>query len=174
MAMISNEFLRMMSRYNRWQNGWMFDAAGKLSEADRRMDRGGFWGGIQTTLCHLYWADQIWFSRFDLIDAPAVPNQQSSTFVEDWTELLEKRHLLDDMVVRWSDEYADGPIEGSLKWFSGALNKETKAPLSVVLPHIFNHQTHHRGQVHGMLTDAGAVTEDTDLFLMPDTHWPMD
>jgi len=172
--MISNEFLRMMSRYNRWQNGWLFDAAGKLSEADRQKDRAGFWGGIQTTLCHLYWGDQIWFSRFDLIDPPGVAIQQSGTFLQDWAVLAEKRNLLDDMVVRWSDEFADGPIEGTLKWFSGAVNKEMEAPLSVILPHIFNHQTHHRGQVHGMLTDAGVATEDTDLFLMPDAYWQMD
>ncbi len=56
-------------------------------------------------------------------------------------------------------------------WYSGAAGRNVSAPLGIVLPHIFNHQTHHRGQVHAMLTAAGCRTEDTDLFLMPPADW---
>jgi uncharacterized damage-inducible protein DinB len=63
-------------------------------------------------------------------------------------------------------------VEGNLKWFSGSVGREVEAPLAVLLPHIFNHQIHHRGQAHAMVTAAGGVTADTDLFLMPREFWP--
>ena len=166
--MISNQYLRMMSRYNRWQNQWMFHAADQLSANERQMDRAGFWGSIESTLSHIYWGDRMWFSRFDLVDAPDVAIGDSSKFVSNWSDLTEKREHLDKLVIKWSDDFEEGPILGSLEWFSGAANKDVKAPLSMVLPHIFNHQTHHRGQVHAMLTAAGATTQDTDLFMMPE------
>jgi len=53
-----------------------------------------------------------------------------------------------------------------LTWFSGAANREVRAPLRLLVTHFFNHQTHHRGQVHAMLTAAGQETGDTDLFLV--------
>ena len=53
-----------------------------------------------------------------------------------------------------------------LTWFSGAANREVRAPLRLLVTHFFNHQTHHRGQVHAMLTAAGQDTGDTDLFLV--------
>jgi len=170
--MITNEFLRMMSRYNRWQNGWQFAVADGLSDEERTLDRTGFWGSIQTTLCHIYWADKIWLSRFDLVEPPTVGIKESGRFIGDWSELKVKRQEMDDLTVDWSDHYQKGAVAGTLKWFSGAMNKDVQAPLSVVLPHIFNHQTHHRGQVHAMLTAAGIATENTDLFLMPKELWP--
>lgn len=70
--MISNGFLRSMGRYGRWQNAALFAAADTLSDAERRRDRGAFWGSIHGTFSHLYWADRIWLSRFDLVEAPDV------------------------------------------------------------------------------------------------------
>lgn len=169
--MITNSYLGMMSRYNRWQNKSLFGAAAQLHDDARKQDRGGFWRSIHGTLSHLYWADRIWFSRFGLVEAPAVPLKESASFVADWVELSDRRTALDDVIVGWCDSYRSGPISGELKWFSGALGREVEAPLAVVLPHIFNHQTHHRGQAHAMITAAGSVTMDTDLFLMPRELW---
>jgi uncharacterized damage-inducible protein DinB len=51
-------------------------------------------------------------------------------------------------------------------WFSGSAGRDLQRPRGVVVTHFFNHQTHHRGQVHAMLTAAGETTGDTDLFLI--------
>lgn len=72
----------------------------------------------------------------------------------------------------WCDRYPAGPVTGSLSWYSGSLGRQVEAPLPVVLTHFFNHQTHHRGQAHALITAAGAKTVDTDLFLMPRELWP--
>lgn len=170
--MITRKYLQTFARYNRWQNGAIFAAADSLSDEDRRQDRGAFWHSVHGTLSHLYWADQIWLSRFDLTEPPGVPNTQSATFVNDWAELRRKRLALDDLIVDWCDHFPAGDIAGTLKWFSGAAGRNVEAPLAVVLPHFFNHQTHHRGQAHALVTAAGATTADTDLFLMPRELWP--
>lgn len=161
-----------MARYNRWQNRAMYASAGSLDDTARRMERGAFWGSIHGTCAHLYWADRIWLSRFDLVEKPAVGLKESAGYVDDWTELTGLRAALDDRLIDWCDAYAPGPVEGTLTWYSGAAGREVTAPLSVILPHIFNHQTHHRGQLSAMLTAAGAATQDTDLFLMPRELWP--
>ncbi len=169
--MATGQFLRMMARYNRWQNESLFGAAQSLSDDARRQTRGAFWGSIHGTLSHIYWADRIWLSRFDAADAPGVPLSDSGIFETDWNTLSAKRRALDAVILNWTASYPDGPISGSLSWYSGAAGRDVTAPLAVVLPHIFNHQTHHRGQVHAMLTVAGATPADTDIFLMPTEMW---
>lgn len=169
---IDNAYLRSMARYNRWQNENLFAAAATLSEASRHADRGAFFGSIHATLSHIYWADRIWLSRFDLCEPPGVPNRESGRFVENFEELATKRAELDTALIEWCDAHEAGPITGALEWYSGAIKADAKAPLNVVFVHIFNHQTHHRGQVHAMLTAAGAKPDDTCLFIMPLELWP--
>ncbi len=61
-----------------------------------------------------------------------------------------------------------GDLEGDLAWFSGALGRDVARPRALVVMHVFNHQTHHRGQVHALITRAGESTGDTDLpFVLP-------
>lgn len=170
--MINSDYLRVMARYNRWQNSEVYGAAGRLDDAARRNERGAFFGSIQGTLSHLYWADRIWLSRFDLVEPPGVPIAESAGFVDDFEELSELRRVLDEVLVEFCDGYDPGPITGSLEWYSGAIKANAKAPLSVIFTHFFNHQTHHRGQIHAMITAAGDRTGDTDLFLMPRDLWP--
>lgn len=171
--MISNTFLRTMSRYNSWQNSALFSAADKLNDAMRKEDRGVYWKSIHGTLSHIYWADRIWLSRFDLVDPPGIAQTQSASFVEDWDQLWQERKDLDDVLVNWCDQYEHGVIKGNLGWYSGSVQRDVEAPLSVVFVHFFNHQTHHRGQAHALITAAGEKTGDTDLFLMPQELWPL-
>jgi uncharacterized damage-inducible protein DinB len=56
---------------------------------------------------------------------------------------------------------------GDLGWFSGAMGREVTKPKALLVLHMFNHQTHHRGQIHAMLTTAGARPGDTDIPFMP-------
>lgn len=170
--MITSDYLCSMSRYNRWQNENLYKAAATMSDEARRENRGAFFGSIQETLSHIYWADRIWLSRFDLCDPPGVPNAQSGQFVDDFAQLKVKRAKLDAALIAFCDAYQRGPVKGALEWYSGAIQDNAKAPLGVVFTHIFNHQTHHRGQVHAMLTAAGANPEDTCLFIMPLELWP--
>jgi len=170
--MITSSYLRTMARYNRWQNESLYEAAAMLSDDARRQDRGAFFGSIHGTLSHIYWADRVWLSRFDLCAPPDVPNPESGRFVDDFAELRAKRAELDAVLITFCDGYEPGEVKGALEWYSGAIGANAKAPLGVVMTHIFNHQTHHRGQAHAMLTAAGARPKDTCLFIMPLELWP--
>lgn len=169
--MISGRYLRMMARYNRWQNSSLFDAADSVDDADRRAARGAFWGSIHGTLSHLVWADRIWLSRFGQAQKPPVGLTESATMIAEWDALRTERAALDATIIGWADSFDAGPISGELSWYSGVAGREVTAPLGIVLTHFFNHATHHRGQVHAMLTAASARPADTDLFLMPQGQW---
>ena len=85
----------------------------------------------------------------------------------EWRELKRERAALDRTIADWVEQLDPKWLEGDLTWFSGAMQREMTMPKWILVTHMFNHQTHHRGQVHGMLTAAGAKPGDTDLPFMP-------
>ncbi len=165
--MITPDYLRHMARYNRWQNGSIYAAADGLSDADRRADRGAFFASIHGTLSHLLWGDTIWMARFDGGAPPQVAIGNSADFVRGWDDLKVKRSAMDARIIGWAASTEETDVEGQLEWFSGATQRQISQPKWICLTQLFNHQTHHRGQVHAMLTSVGAKPDDTDLPFMP-------
>lgn len=166
--MITSRFVAEMARYNRWQNASLFGAAAMLSDASRRLDRGAFFGSIHRTFNHLLWGDTIWMSRFDGWDAPEVGIAESADWVADWDALCAQRAAADARILDWAGRVPEAALQGDLAWHSGALKRNVVKPVALCIAHFFNHQTHHRGQIHAMLTAAGASPGATDLFAMPD------
>jgi len=164
--MIDPAYVRMMARYNRWQNGNLYAAANSLSEEARRQDRGAFFKSIHATLNHLLWADRLWMSRLANLPKPRGGIFESTCSIEDWAQLKHERAIFDECLVDWSVKLDTAMIGGDLTWQSVSLNTQVKRPRSTAIVHMFNHQTHHRGQVHAMLTAAGAKPSDTDLIMM--------
>lgn len=167
--MITAKYCQTMARYNRWQNKSLYGAASSLTDAARREDRGAFFRSIHETLSHLAWGDTIWMSRFDGWDRPDCGIPESPDWIADWDALQAFRGPADRRIIAWADALTSDRLAGDLKWFSGASGREQNKPLALCVVHFFNHQSHHRGQVHAMLTAAGATPEATDLFLMPET-----
>ena len=66
----------------------------------------------------------------------------------------------------------EADLNGSLGWYSGAVQADIVRPRWALVIQLFNPGTHHRGQVHGMLTAAGARPGDTDVPFMPDEDYP--
>jgi uncharacterized damage-inducible protein DinB len=164
--MITPAYLRTMAEYNAEMNRRLYTAAARLTDAERRAPRGAFWGSIHGTLNHLLWGDQQWMSRFDNWPKPEITIKQSAGLFDDFATLSAAREKADAKISRWSARVEDGWLEEDLVWFSGAAGREVRAPKRLLVTHFFNHQTHHRGQVHAMLTAAGQQTGDTDLFLL--------
>ena len=164
--MITTAYIRTMAAYNAEMNRRLYGAAGRLSDDERREPHGAFWGSIHGTLTHILWGDRQWMSRFDGWERPATPIKQSAGMIEDFSVLSAEREKADTDISRWAAKVDDAWLAGDLTWFSGAANREVRAPLRLLVTHFFNHQTHHRGQVHAMLTAAGQQTGDTDLFLL--------
>jgi uncharacterized damage-inducible protein DinB len=84
----------------------------------------------------------------------------------DWVDLKARRVAVDRVILDWANGMTPEWLEGDLLWYSGAMKADVAKPKWLTVTHFFNHQTHHRGQVHAMLTAAGAKPDDTDLFLM--------
>jgi uncharacterized damage-inducible protein DinB len=165
--MIDRQFVERMARYNRWQNQNLYGSADKLSDEDRKRDRGAFFGSIHGTLDHLLWADRIWMSRFAGTEKPPGGIRESVSQHPDWQELERAREVFDETILRWAQSLDPRWLEGDLTWFSGAAQKEISRPSWILVTHFFNHQTHHRGQVHCMITQCGIRPADTDLTLLP-------
>jgi len=164
--MITPVYIRTMAAYNAEMNRRLYGAAARLSDAERRMPRGAFWVSIHGTLTHILWGDQQWMSRFDDWPRPTTAIKQSSGMIGDFAALTAEREKADGDISHWAAKVDDGWLAEDMVWFSGAAGREMRAPKGLLVTHFFNHQTHHRGQVHAMLTAAGQETGDTDLFLL--------
>jgi uncharacterized damage-inducible protein DinB len=161
--MISSDYCRLMARYNEWQNRSLISAADTLTDADRWRDRGAFFGSIAATFNHLLWDDGLWLERFAGNERPEDSLAASLTEPSDWTQFKTLRGQRDADLRGWSDILVEDAIAGSVSWYPGGSNLRLEKPRTLCIVHLFNHQTHHRGQIHAMLTAAGASPGPTDL-----------
>jgi uncharacterized damage-inducible protein DinB len=165
--MIDLAYVQRMAHYNRWQNENLYGVADTLSDAERRRERGAFFDSIHATLNHLLWGDRVWMSRLAGTPRQEGGIPQSVSLYVDWNELKRERAAFDAVIIEWADRLEASALDGELTWFSGAIKAEVRKPKWLLITHMFNHQTHHRGQVHCMLTQAGGRPSDTDLPFMP-------
>ena len=166
--MIDVAYVQRMARYNRWQNENLYGVADGLSDDERRRERGAFFGSIHKTLNHLLWGDRVWLSRFADTPKPEVGIPDSVALHAEWETLRRERAAFDKVMEDWAGRIDQSWLARDLTWFSLAIKREVKKPNWQLVTHLFNHQTHHRGQVHCMLTQAGGKPHDTDLFVMPE------
>jgi uncharacterized damage-inducible protein DinB len=165
-TLVTPDWVRLMAGYNAEMNRRIYAAAARMDDAGRRAPRGAFWGSIHATLNHLLWADRIWMHRFAGWPKPKVALPDSADLFDGFAELAAERVASDAALCDWAAALPADWLQGDLTWYSGAIQREVNRPKSVLLTHLFNHQTHHRGQVHAMLTQAGQATGDTDLFVV--------
>ena len=166
--MIDGAYVQRMARYNRWQNENLYGVADQLSDDDRRRERGAFFGSIHKTLSHLLWADCVQMSQFTDVPRPSAGIPESVSLYPDWQALKDERARFDGTIVDWADALDPSWLAAGHTYYSGAAKRELTRPRWVLVAHMFNHQTHHRGQVHCMLTQAGGRPFDTDLPFMPE------
>jgi len=161
--MITPEFVHTMAAYNAEMNRRIYDAAARLSEDARRANRGAFWGSIHGTLNHILWADTTWMTRFDNWEKLSAGIKESDALHQDFLALRNSRTEADRRIADWAGRVKLEWLQGELAWVSAVLGREIRKSKTLLVTHFFNHQTHHRGQVHAMLTAAGEKTGDTDL-----------
>jgi uncharacterized damage-inducible protein DinB len=105
-------------------------------------------------------------SRFDNWPRPATPIKESDRFIEGFAELSAAREKADADISAWAAKIDQRWLDEDLVWFSGAAGREMRMQKRLLVTHFFNHQTHHRGQAHALITAAGQQPGDTDLFLL--------
>lgn len=163
------------ARYNRWMNRRLYALMQTMPDAERRADRGAFFGSVHGTLNHLLLGDRLWITHWaqqgfiaalpeslslpdvDALDQPLYPG---------FGAMVVDRECVDDLLVQateaWNDELLHR--ESVERWPDG---RELRRPLWVEVQHLFNHQTHHRGQLSTLLTQAGLDIGVTDIVALP-------
>lgn len=166
--MIEAGYVRTMARYNAWQNRQLTTVLKDGPEDTLRKDQGAFFGSIMQTLNHLLWGDTIWMSRFDSRIAAPDAGSDHLNFTPTFGVWSAERFRMDGAIRMWADTVRTLDLKGDLRWYSGTLERELSQPLAHCVAHMFNHQTHHRGQIHAMVTAAGLNAPVSDLAFMPE------
>jgi uncharacterized damage-inducible protein DinB len=164
-ALVGPEYCRIMSRYNHWMNERLYAVCAGLPDAERKRDRGAFFGSIHGTLNHLLWGDRMWMGR---IAGPecTYPSFGADMFA-DFHELKRERAATDRAMLDWGHGVSAEWLDAPLQYASRVDAKKRRLPGGVAAMHMFNHGTHHRGQLTTLLKQAGVDPGITDLPWMP-------
>ncbi len=161
------EHFRLLAGFNRWANGRVYDAVAALGEADYLKTRAcAFFGSIHGTLNHLLVLDRLWFGRL----AAAVPaiSRLDEILYDDFASLRAARQAEDERIVALLRGMAEADLTKDCRFTLISEPGERVMPPHLMLATVFNHQTHHRGQVHAMLKEAGAEPPALDLINYPE------
>ncbi|WP_137153979.1 DinB family protein [Rhizobium sp. FKL33] len=155
------ETFRMFAAYNRWANTLLYDTAATLSEEERRAATGAFFGSLHATLNHILAADRIWQNRFT--GKGEAPSRLDAILYDDFAALRQARSAEDERIISLIDSLSETDIAGRFTYTPVSSTETVTQRLSGALSHMFNHQTHHRGQCHMMLTSMGKPSLALDL-----------
>ncbi len=152
---------RMMAHYNAWANRRLYDACAGLSESDRKAGLGAFFGSLHGTLNHLLVADRIWMARFT--GEPAPGHALDATLHEALPALRAAREDEDARISAFVAGLDAAALAAPVTYVTTSTGLAVTQPLGAALAHVFNHQTHHRGQCHAMLTRLAVDAPPLDL-----------
>lgn len=166
------EYLCLMAQYNEWMNAKIYETASKLSAEELLKNRGAFFGSIIGTLNHIAVADTIWLKRFasllqtheelNFVREQSVPQSLDIMLFSSIEELYERRKILDSTFSELAKSITASELNQMLSYTSTKGIPATKNLFSLFM-HVFNHQTHHRGQVTTLLSQSGLDVGITDL-----------
>ena len=152
---------RQLAAYNQWANTRIYDAAHSLPRADYYRPAGVFFGSLHGTLNHLLLTDRLWLRR--LTGVGEHPNRLDAILFETFETLRAARAAEDRRITAFVDGLDDQRIAGTIKYRRVSSPEEFEQQLAPALAHWFNHQTHHRGQVHALLTGLLGQAPELDL-----------
>ena len=156
---------RMFGHYNSWANTRLYDAVARLSTEQYRADRGAFFKSVHGTLNHLLVGDRIWMRRFTGVGE--MPPSLDATLYDDFEALRAARRSEDVLIGRYIARLSEADLLGTLRYRTVVRPVEIEQPLAPALDHFFNHQTHHRGQAHALLSSiiGNDATPSFDLII---------
>ncbi len=159
---------QVMAAYNRWANARLYEAVAKLSPEEFQAPRSGFSPSLAKTLNHLLVGDTIWMGRLDGGGSPGV-TKLDQVLHSEFAALKAARTAMDDRIVAFVDGLAPDRFEQDLIYRTTS-GEAMVTPVDQVLAHFFNHQTHHRGQAHAMLSSTSVASPSLDLIYFLRDH----
>lgn len=155
-----------MAAYNRWMNDRLYAVCAEVPDPERRRDRGAFFKSIHATLNHILLGDRWWMQRF--AGQPLTPSGPvNQELYADFDELRAARREADAALEAWAAALSDDFAEEPFRFVSKTYKAERELPTWAVIVHVFNHQTHHRGQITTLLSQLGIDAGPTDFPWMP-------
>jgi len=155
------DHFRRFARYNRWANARLYEAIGQLTPEAFNAPRSGFFPSLSRTLNHLLATDRIWLGRFTGTDHGV--KSLDEVLYPDFKDLKAARLIEDEAILAYVNGLSAGALERPLRYRTMTDGKETQSELGPTLAHFFNHQTHHRGQAHAMLSSSEIKPPSLDL-----------
>jgi uncharacterized damage-inducible protein DinB len=157
------DYFRTFGRYNQWANRRLYGACAELSEAEYLKRRPVFFGSIHATLNHILVGDRLWLGRFTGHPATHIRSLDQILYPE-FAGLRVAREAEDAAIINFVDGLDEPTLNSTLRYKS--MEGESLAfPLRQLLGHYFNHQTHHRGQAHALLSQTSVPPPELDLLL---------
>ena len=157
------DHFEQLAAYNRWANARLYQAAFGLEDAEYRRDVGSFFGSLHGTLNHLLVTDRLWMKRFtgegDALD------RLDAILYDDLTDLASARADEDDRITNYINGLDAAALSARMT-YANTSGQEFEEQRSALLTHLFNHQTHHRGQAHTILSICGAAPPSLDLLVL--------
>lgn len=166
MTAISRPYLVSMAAYSGWMNGKIYDAAARLPAEEIARDRGAFFKSVLGTLNHLLFADLVWLGRFK-DGRSRVRGESNVPLHEDLAKLRQARAALDGEIIDWARAIDEAWLARPFTFKTLKGDAEFTFPAALLVMQMFNHQTHHRGQVTTLLTQAGEDVGVTDILGLP-------
>lgn len=160
-----NAYAKGMAAYNAWMNDKLYDCAARLTDAERKRDMGAFFGSIHLTLNHLYIVDEAWLQRF--AGEPVSMTSPREERFADFDALRMARCQLDARLSAWAARLDEEATAAPFRFQSVAYQRELVFPGWAVVVQLFNHQTHHRGQITTLLKQLGQDPGVTDFPFTP-------
>jgi uncharacterized damage-inducible protein DinB len=157
---MNSSYFHRFGRYNAWANRRLYEACAALSPADCRANRPSFFGSIHATLNHILVGDRVWMGRLEGVASGI--ERLDQILCDEFADLRAAREIEDARILGFVSGLGDDAIAGTLRYRNMA-GESHETPLAWVLAHFFNHQTHHRGQVHGMLSGTPVAPPPLDL-----------
>jgi uncharacterized damage-inducible protein DinB len=156
---------QLLAEYNQWMNIKLYGVCSRLSEEELRLDRKAFFGSIYMTLNHIMYGDLAFLSRFT--GHPAQVPNLGQELVSSFTALRTERETLDIRIIDWVSALDPFWLDKEQAYKSKVDDKIHTVPRWALVTHMFNHQTHHRGQVTTLLSQMGLDIGSTDIPFMP-------
>jgi uncharacterized damage-inducible protein DinB len=157
-------YYTVMASYNQWMNQKLYDICANIPDLERKSDRGAFFKSIDGTLNHILIGDLIWLGRFT--QQPFVAKLDQELY-SDFSELRAERTRLDATILDWVQTLTPDWLNQPFTYTNSSGFTRT-LPHWLLVTHLFNHQTHHRGQLTTLLNQLGYSPGVTDLPAMPE------
>lgn len=164
--MIAKDTFELIARYNQWMNDKLYDVCAGIPDQERKKDLGAFFKSIHGTLNHLLYGDKAWIGRF--LAKPFTVTVIGEDLHQDFDKLRTDRRAVDQEILDWSRKLRPQWLDAPFEYTSNVDGKTRVLPTWVLVMHMFNHQTHHRGQVTTLIKQLGHEPGITDLPWLPE------